>query len=330
MILLQELRKDYILDKWVITSKNRGNRPIQFKEQKKESKTESKNCFFCPGNENTTPTESYRWVDEVSNKSNNKGKWAIRAFPNKFAAVSLDKFPEKKKRLFSVKSAYGHHEVIVDIREHKKQLHDKDVNHFYKLIDVWCDRIDYFQNRKGIKYVILWKNHLREAGTSLIHSHCQLIAYNQEPVNIKEKTKAVVGYKRKYFKCPYCDIIEKEIKLKERLAFENKSFVAICPYASFYAHEIMILSKRCVKSILDLTEIEKKDLAKILKKVLFKLGKNNVPYNLEVNNGLKGKPFHFHISVTPREFKLAGFEIGTGTIINSVSPEDAKRWYRSR
>ena len=320
MIVLQELRKDYILDKWVIISKVRGKRPRQFQEQKNTLK--AKDCVFCPGNEDKTPTETYR-VEE-------KGKWIIRCFPNKFPAVGQEFFPVKKKGFFSVKPAYGFHEVIVDAKEHKKQLHEKDVEHFYKVIDVWCDRINYYQKKKEIKSVILFKNHLKDAGTSLVHSHCQLVAYNEKTKNIRDKTKAIMSYKRKHLKCPYCDIIKKEKKLNERVAFENKSFVAICPFASFYAHEVMILSKRCVKSILDLNEIEKKDLAKILKKILFKLGKNNVPYNLEVNNGLKGKPFHFHISVTPREFKLAGFEIGTGTIINPIAPEDAKRWYKSR
>jgi hypothetical protein len=37
---------------------------------------------------------------------------------------------------------------------------------------------------------------------------------------------------------------------------------------------------------------------------------------------------HFHIEVTPREATWSGFEYCSGTIINSVSPEDAAKFYR--
>ena len=36
----------------------------------------------------------------------------------------------------------------------------------------------------------------------------------------------------------------------------------------------------------------------------------------------------FHIEVTPRMAKWAGFELGSGIIINSVGPEDSAKFYR--
>ena len=62
-----ELRKDYILDRWVIISTGRGKRPKQFK---KVETTEVKVDFFAPGNEKLTPPE----IGRIGTKS----KWKMK------------------------------------------------------------------------------------------------------------------------------------------------------------------------------------------------------------------------------------------------------------
>ena len=62
-----ELRKDYILDRWVIISPKRGKRPHEFKQEQAE--VHSSKDFFAPGNEEMTPNEIGRiekdgkWVE---------------------------------------------------------------------------------------------------------------------------------------------------------------------------------------------------------------------------------------------------------------------------
>jgi len=56
-----EIRKDYLLDEWVIISKNRSKRPMDHKEilknlNKKKIEIDF-NCPFCLGNEKQTPPE---------------------------------------------------------------------------------------------------------------------------------------------------------------------------------------------------------------------------------------------------------------------------------
>ena len=62
-----ELRKDYILDRWVYIATNRSKRPKEFRKEEKLEK--EKICFFCPGNEELTPPEIGR-VEK-------NGKWII-------------------------------------------------------------------------------------------------------------------------------------------------------------------------------------------------------------------------------------------------------------
>ncbi|MDH5459644.1 MAG: hypothetical protein OEW71_01235, partial [Candidatus Bathyarchaeota archaeon] len=49
-----EIRKDYLLDRWVVIATERGRRPTDF--AKKERKKAKKGvCPLCPGNEHMTP-----------------------------------------------------------------------------------------------------------------------------------------------------------------------------------------------------------------------------------------------------------------------------------
>ena len=68
---MNEIRKDYILDRYVIIATDRAKRPAQF--IKKKQNTKKGTCFFCPGNENLTPPE----IDRI--EKNNK--WLVRCFP---------------------------------------------------------------------------------------------------------------------------------------------------------------------------------------------------------------------------------------------------------
>ena len=83
---MNEIRKDYILDRYVIIATDRAKRPAQFIKQKQ--KTTKETCFFCPGNEHLTPPE----IDRI--EKNNK--WLIRCFPNKFAATTIKGNPKIK------------------------------------------------------------------------------------------------------------------------------------------------------------------------------------------------------------------------------------------
>ncbi len=71
-----------------------------------------------------------------------------------------------------------------------------------------------------------------------------------------------------------------------------------------------------------------KDLAEMLKLILVKLKKLNASYNMELFYSPENENLHFHIEITPRLAKLGGFEILTNDIINTLSPEEAAKFYR--
>jgi len=311
-----ELRKDYILNRYAIIAEERKNRPKQF--VKHEIKKDIGICYFCPGKENTTPKEKGR-VEF-------KDKWLIRWFPNLFPAVELKGSSAIKGKKFTKKSnAYGYHEVIVETPEHDKQLADLSIEHIAEILKVYSLRIKELSQTKGTKYVVVFKNQGKMGATSLVHSHTQLLTYPKIPEIVKEKLNAV----KKYKKCPYCDIIKQEMSSPRKI-FQNKNFASFAPFASRFNYEAWIFPKKHIKSITELNDIELVNLAEIIKKILVKLSKVTDSYNMFLHYAPKGTDLHFHIEITPRIAIWGGFELSTNAVINSVSPETAAKFYRSK
>lgn len=172
--------------------------------------------------------------------------------------------------------------------------------------------------------MLVFKNHGRNAGTSLLHSHTQVISYAHIPEAVAQEVAAA----KHFGKCAYCSIIEFERK-SERRCFEGEHFVAFAPYASRFNYEIWIFPKSHVKHILQLSEEQLADLAAVLLKVLRKLKELGADYNFFLHYSPDGEDLHFHIEVTPRIAVWGGFELASGTVINSVSPEEAAAFYRA-
>jgi len=308
------LRKDYILDRWVYYAAERRKRPQEFK--KVIVKEDIKKCYFCPSNEHLTPPE----IGRVEYK----GSWKLRWFLNKFPAIEKKGSPKIKSRKFLTEgNSYGIHEIIVETEHHKSQLADLPASQIAELLEVYKVRVRELSKIKGIKYVDIFKNHGKDAGTSLVHSHSQVMALTQIPTLVGEEIAAT----KKCKKCPYCEIIKLESKSKRKI-FETKNVIAIAPFASRFNYEAWIFTKKHRKNFEELEENEIVDIALAIKKILMKLKKINVSYNFYVHYSPEKEDLHFHIEITPRLATWGGFELSTDFVINSVMPEDAAGFYR--
>ena len=308
-----ELRKDYVLDRYVIISEGRGKRPVQFREDIEEK--DDKVCYFCPGNESTTPKE----IGRIGSP------WKIRVFQNKFAAVAEAGNPKIRtdNTFYTFADAYGRHEVVVETNDHKKQLWDLPKEDLVDVFNIYRQRINEISQRPNVEYVLIFKNHGRKGGTSLVHSHTQLASFSFIPSEISNKINAT----KKFTFCPYCEVIQRE-KDSSRRCFENDTFVAFAPYASRFNFEIWILPKQHLTNMNDFDEKKIHDLADMMQNILTKLKLLNCSYNYFIHYSPSKENLHFMIEICPRIATWAGFELGSNVIINSVSPEMAARFYR--
>ncbi len=309
-----ELRKDYILNRYVIVSQTRGNRPHQFDTIATQ---DVGNCVFCPGHENETPPEIMRIPD-------GKGSWKVRVIPNKFAAAESFGNPLIKtdNSYYTFSDAYGFHEVIIESPDHAHQLWDAPTENIVELLGIYKKRVIDLSKRPNIKSVTLFKNSGRDAGTSIVHTHTQIVANNIVSPQIEEELFAI----KKYKTCPYCDILDRE-KNSLRRCFENNSFIAFTPYASRFHYEVWIFPKKHVCSFVQFSSEETSNLAEMMRLILQKLKSLNAPYNYLFHFS-EDALYHFHVEFIPRLAIFAGFEYGSNITINSVSPEDAAKFYR--
>ncbi|MEK6963847.1 MAG: galactose-1-phosphate uridylyltransferase [Nanoarchaeota archaeon] len=311
-----ELRKDYLLDKYVIIASERARRPVQLKEEK--AKTDNKNCPFC------------KVEEKVVLQSTVLDKDKIQVIPNIFPAVRAqgNAAIHTDNEFFTFSDAYGYHEVLVETVKHDVELEDLPVEHVARVLGCYADRIEQLRSKSDVRYVSVFKNRGVQAGASIAHSHSQIVAVNFLPNHLAEEFRACYDYRIKKGVCPYCKIVDIE-KGSYRKVFENEHAVCFTPYASKFSYEVWFFPKRHVPSITLLKEEEFKALADLLKKCLQRLDKLGYPaFNYMLYEDHPQGEFHFHIQLAPRMTYWAGFEIETGAIINTIPPEMAAQFYR--
>jgi len=331
-----EVRKDYLLDRWVVIATERGRRPTDFAKKVRE-KDKTSVCPLCPGNEHMTPPavlvylKSGKDIGKTKDKDGFRHKnWLIRCIPNLYPAFTPPKGKISRRRVMKSNDlvvAVGHHEVLVESPVHDEHPANAKISQLVHVINGYIDRLREFSAKPYVKYVSIFRNHDLEAGASLSHAHSQIIATPFIPSVVEEEMEASRKFWKQNRKCAFCDILEKELD-GPRLILENADYVVFAPWASVNPLEFWILPKKHEITLLKMSKSEVKTFAKTLKTCLNGLKKllNDPPYNfgfhLAINKDAS-KYYHWHLEVYPKLAIWAGFEKSTGIYINTVAPEAA-------
>ncbi|MGD9577300.1 MAG: galactose-1-phosphate uridylyltransferase [Syntrophorhabdus sp.] len=324
---MPELRKDPIIDRWVIISTERGKRPVFLIEEPPPPKAAM--CPLCSGNEHMTPAEVY--AIRPTNSPPNSPDWLLRVIPNKFPALRIEGSLDKEGvGLYDRMNGIGAHEVVVDTPVHGETLSNMDVRGIQNLFIAFKERVLDLAKDKRFRFTIVFKNHGAIAGASLDHSHSQLISLPIIPKRISEEISGSMNYYRFKDRCIFCDIIAQEKEDNVRVIYENSRFIALSPYASRFPFETWVLPKNHEPYFaLQKDDDNYYDAADALSTILKKQDKvlNSPPYNFMIHTTPLGNGdmpyYHWHIEIIPRLTKMAGFEWGTGFYINPTPPEEA-------
>lgn len=303
-MLKSEIRKDYLLDRYVIITPGRLLRPHDIEEQTIISRVAV--CPFCP--EKIIKKNIIDQIDAPEGK--------IISIKNTFPAVTL-----------SNRKAYGTQEVIIETTDHKKELHDLSEKQIEQLLKMYAKRTDNLSKIKNLEYILCFKNQGSKAGASIVHAHSQIFATNTLPPEIRQELKISYNYRLANKSCAYCAIIKKELK-SPRLIYEDKFIACFAPYASQYHYESWIFTKRHLDNITKFDQNEFTSCAKILKIILLKLSRLNLSFNYFLHQVISDSSQHFYIKIQPRDSVWAGVELGSGLVINSIAPEEAAKFYR--
>ncbi len=327
---MPEIRKHYFLSEYCIIAEERAKRPSDFASAVEDSgKSGPENCIFCRGEEEKTPlaTAVYKngkiFADTSEKRIRN---WDFRCFPNLYPALSPAPDPLEHPEIgMRAEPGYGFHEVIVESPLHGRRLEDFSNPELSGLMHVYRDRTCNYITREKILYVSLFKNSGKAAGASINHPHSQLLALPFCPPPLGRELKVI----REKERCPYCAIFDME-KTSSRLIFENSECIAFTPYYSMGPFEVWVLPKKHVSFLGDCNDKILFALGDILRDVLKSYGRvfGNLPFNHMFYQLFETPEYHLNLRLLPRLTINAGFELNTGTYINTVSPERAASYLR--
>jgi UDPglucose--hexose-1-phosphate uridylyltransferase len=226
--------------------------------------------------------------------------------------------------------ASGIHEVFVYTPEHDGGLHLLDDDHAAQLMRVLRDRFAEHASTPQVRYTQAIVNHGWEAGASIAHPHGQILGLPFVPGEILDEERAFARFAGG---CLLCTTVEAELSADERVVFATDDVAVIAPYWSGAPYEMLIVPRHHEGHLQDAPDdslaavgIALRDalghLNAALGDVAFNLGFHTAPHQ---HTG----QYHWHAHVWPNLVTQAGFERGTGVMLNIVPPEQACDTLRS-
>jgi len=340
-----ELRFGLISGDWVVIAAGRAQRPETFKKEKRIIKTiPKKDCFFCNIETQLPPTliscngklKTYFYDKSGTKKPEIPKDWTVIVIPNKYPPFTKQNGLDIRKHgVHRLMNAYGVSEVVVT-RHHTRQMAEFNLEEIKEVLDVYQERYVELMKEPHINYVSIFHNHGVEAGASVAHPHSQIIATPVLDPKIKRSLTGAKDYFQHNKKCAYCQMNEADRADKERLVFENKEFLVICPFASTSAFQISITPKEHSPYFERISNSQKKSLAEAIFVALRKLNKglDDPAYNFFLHtapcDGRNHDYYHWHWVIAPKTSILAGFELCTGIEISTIEPEKAAEYLKKQ
>lgn len=293
---------------------------------------------FLEGHEDRTPPEVYALRDSGSGPDS--PGWQVRVVPNLYPALAGGQIADRGSQedidplasgrgepgFFAAQPAMGAHEVIVNSPRPVTSLHELSPEEVETAMGVWRERM---LAHEGSPYVHVIVNEGRDAGASLPHTHAQLYALPFVPAAVARERERFTAYAlRTHGRNLLADLLQEEVRLRERTVAIDDEAVAICPYASRVPFEVQIVPREPRARF----EAPGALGARMLHDLLGRLGRvlgAVPPLNLWVRTAPSGAEYYcWRIDLQPRLTKLAGLEVGTGVNLNVVPPETAAKQLR--
>lgn len=316
---MSQLRLNPLNGRWVTIVAERALRPNAFAPRAPQVESDpARPCPFCPGHEEATPPalETY----------GRDGRWLVRVVPNLFPAfygdgpMTVGTFGP----VFTVAAASGIHEILVTSPEHDESWADLDDRDAALVMSAIADRVRDHARSSRIRYTQAIVNHGWEAGASLSHPHGQLLGMPFVPGEILDEE---AGFARFEGSCLLCTTIDAEISADMRIVHADDRVLVVCPFWSGSPFEMLVLPRAHQNHLQD---AEPEDLVAVGRAVRDVLGQlratlGDVSYNFVFHTAPHRHQglFHWHAHIWPKLNSVAGFERGTGVLINITPPEHA-------
>ena len=317
---------------WVLVSAQRTDRPWQGETEPggpdDVGPAYDPTCYLCPGNRRAGGEANPDYADTFT-------------FANDFPALLPDAVPVHAATapLFRAETAPGTCRVVCFSPNHGLTLAELDAAAIRSVIDLWA--AETVELGAIYRWVQVFENKGEMMGASNPHPHGQIWASTSLPTHAATEDHHQASYREEHGSNLLEDYAAAESAEQTRVVVENEEWLAVVPYWATWPFETIVLPRRRVARLPDLTDGDRATLATLLKRLLTRydnLFARPFPYSM----GWHGAPFddaatdhwqlHAHIyppllrSATVRKF-MVGYEL-LGESQRDLTPEQAARRLR--
>ena len=294
-------------------------------------------CYLCPGN---LRAEGKRNPEYDS----------TYVFENDFPALLLpgeddllEEYEEiSNKDIIRAQPEFGTTRVMCFSPRHDLSLPELPISQVEAVVQGWVDQTQELGRSDQIAYVQIFENKGAMMGASNPHPHNQIWASSHIPNEPAKETYAMQEYLDQHASCLICSYLQFENGSGDRTVAQNEHFISVVPYWAVWPFELLIISKRHIGLLTDLSPEEKYFLADILRKITTRfdnLFESPFPYSMGFHQAPQdGNPYpawHLHAhyyppllrSATVRKF-IVGYEM-LAMPQRDLTPESAADRLRS-
>ncbi len=252
-------RLDLLTGKWVLVSPHRTRRPWQGQVEEHmidERPRYDPGCYLCPGNER-------------AGGAMNPDYDGTFVFGNDFSALLSDvpSGQSGEQELLRFASESGLCRVICFSPRHDLTLPEMEVADIRKVVDLWTEQYRELGAMADINHVQIFENKGPIMGCSNPHPHGQIWAQRSLPGEPAKEDSRMRGYFAERGATLLGDYLAVELEREVRVVCENEHFAVVVPFWATWPFEVIVLCRRRVASLLEMTDVEKDSLADIIKRV---------------------------------------------------------------
>lgn len=310
-------RYNPLTDEWILVSPHRTQRPWQGQTENlppEDMPQYDPTCYLCPGNSRAGGVKNPDYDSTF-------------VFENDFAALLPElpgeAAPTDAHPLFRSEPERGICRVICFSPRHDLTLAMMDVPDVRRVVNLWVEQILELAENDWLHYVQIFENRGAMMGSSNPHPHGQLWANETLPEAPRKEDTAQRRYFDEHGRTLLADIAAEEIKRQERVVWQDEHWLIIVPFWAVWPYETLLISKRPVQFLHQLTGDERDSLAQALSTLTIRydnLFKTRFPYSMGIHQAPVNTPdvdhWHLHLhfyppllrSATVRKF-MVGYEL---------------------
>lgn len=274
-------RKNALTGDWVTVSPQRTKRPWRGEEAPEIDVTSVKydpDCYLCPSNTRANglvnPDYSGPWAfdNDFPALSNDAGPDEARADKTRPVEAISDDVVERQggaaaaHSLFCSEPVSGRCRVLCYSADHSKTLTKMTESELSAVIQLWSDEVR--QLRKQHRWVQVFENKGAMMGCSNPHPHGQIWAVDSLPTEAVKESMTQAAWFEQQGHVLLEQYRTDEERSGERMVVATEHWSAMVPYWATWPFETLLLPRRHIDHLDGLTELEKVDLARIVRSLL--------------------------------------------------------------